>query len=403
MDVFLEILRLFVGEITLDEIVDLTCATRMLLVRGDHLRILAQRLTLGHFKQGGVIGIALVAIFAVEATYLLAIHLVRLFAPPHAPVVHIALGQALRPSPAFRRRAGPIRTGAVIGIHHQRQDLLEESIVTQLDGTVVLFRPPQRLLPAPVVITFGDLVAAAPQRQRRMRSQPLHLFQGLYLGIFQESLIVRIHGARIHEVLPNQDAQRVTDVEEIVRRINASTPNAKHVEMGFLGHLEQVQGMFGVDPSLDHLFGNVIGTFGKHRHAVHLKVKRTPRLVRFLNHLDGLDARADVLRIQQLAIGLQANLKAIQVLFTHLIGPPQLGVVDGEAEHLVLVAFYRRSKKALHPFAFREKLDLHGSIRPAHHVKMQCQLGLIISDLVGDDIGVLHPGFRPADELDGLP
>ena len=69
----------------------------------------------------------------------------------------------------------------------------------------------------------------------------------------------------------------------------------------------------------------------------------------------------------------------------------------------MLVAYYRRSKKALDPIVLGEKLDFQSSFCSAHQVEMQRQLGLAFSDLIGDDIGVLQLGFRPADELDGLP
>ena len=161
--------------------------------------------------------------------------------------------------------------------------------------------------------------------------------------------------------------------------------------------------MFGIDPGLDHLFGNVVCALGIHRHSVHLEIERTSCFIKLLDQLDGLEARADLLRIQQLSIGLQANFKVIQVLFSHFVRPPQSRVVDGKTEHLVLVAFYGRSEKALHPFALGKELDFKGSLFPALYIKMQRQLSLVFHDFIDDDIGALHLGFRPADKLDRFP
>ena len=137
-----------------------------------------------------------------------------------------------------------------------------------------------------------------------MRGEPFHLLQSLDLGILQESLVIGIHGASIHEILPDQDAQRVTIVEEILGRIDATAPDAEHVEMGILGFEDQLLRVFRIHPGLDHLLRDIVGAFGVHRHPIDLKIEGEALLIRLLNHLESLDTSADMPRIQQFAIVL---------------------------------------------------------------------------------------------------
>ena len=108
MHIFLKVLGLDVGKITLYEIVNLSCTSGMFLVRSDDLSIQIQLGTLSHLQQSRKVGIALVAVLTIEATHLLAVHLIRLLTPPNAPIMHIAFGQALGSTPTFRGRAGPV-------------------------------------------------------------------------------------------------------------------------------------------------------------------------------------------------------------------------------------------------------------------------------------------------------
>ena len=117
MHIFFKVLRLSIGVIPLDEIVDLSGATGVFLVRCNHFGILTQLLAFCYLQQSRIIGIALVAVLAVEAAHLLAVHLVRLLAPPNAPIVHIAFGQTLGAAPAFRGRTRPIGARAVVQGH----------------------------------------------------------------------------------------------------------------------------------------------------------------------------------------------------------------------------------------------------------------------------------------------
>ena len=181
IDIFLKVARC--GIVPFDEIVDLASAAGVFLVSGQesvftHQFIQAvfsfhrglvvtqgfeSRVVAGSLFQSTKVGIGLIAIFAVETAHLLAISLKGQLTPPDPPVMHVALGKAFGPPPPFRRRAGPIGTGAVVGVNHRGKDLLKEPVVARLDGKVILFRPFERLLPAPVVVAFGDFVAAAPQ------------------------------------------------------------------------------------------------------------------------------------------------------------------------------------------------------------------------------------------------
>ena len=94
-----------------------------------------------------------------------------------------------------------------------------------------------------------------------MGGQAFDLLQSFRLDISEERFVIRIHGAGIHEVLPDQDAQRVAEMEEIVGRIYPAPPYAQHVEMRLACLAEQITGVVGLHPGLDHLLGDIIRTF----------------------------------------------------------------------------------------------------------------------------------------------
>ena len=136
--------------------------------------------------------------------------------------------------------------------------------------------------------------------------------------------------------------------------------------MRLLGHTEQLQRVIRIDPGLNHLFGNVVGAFGIHRHAIHLEIERKTFLVGFLHNLNGLDTGRNLSGIQQLAILFQHDLKIIERLVSHLIGPPKLWILDIETEHLMMVAVFLLEREALE----------HVASGGALHIKVERQLGL---------------------------
>ena len=133
-----------------------------------------------------------------------------------------------------------------------------------------------------------------------MRSQTFHLLLRLDSGIFEESLVVGIHRAGIHEVLPNQDTIFVAKREKVVRRINAAAPHTQHIEMSVFGLLQETNRMVNIIPGLNHLLWNIVRAFGKEWHTVHLKIECPPDAVGFIHHLKGFNTRPYFLEIQNL-------------------------------------------------------------------------------------------------------
>ena len=172
----------------------------------------------------------------------------------------------------------------------------------------------------------------------------------LFFGVVQKVLVVRIHGSRIHEILPDQKAQGVANVEEILRGIDPAAPDTEHVEMRLLRGQQQAQGLVMVDPGLHHLLRDIVGTFGIQGHAIHLEVKREAFLIGLLHHPQSLDTSTYPLGVQYFVITFQHHLEIIKRLFAHLVGPPQVRLVDRKAEHLVLVAFFQSKGETLHQF-----------------------------------------------------
>ena len=63
--------------------------------------------------------------------------------------------------------------------------------------------------------------------------------------------------------------------------------------MRIFGLTKQLQRVVGIDPGLNHLLGDVVGTLGIEWHAVHLEIERPPDTVRLIHHLESANTRAE--------------------------------------------------------------------------------------------------------------
>ena len=178
-----------------------------------------------------------------------------------------------------------------------------------------------QVLPSPLAPRLLGLVVARPDGQRRPVSQPKHLLPGLSQKIRSPGGIGRHHGARIHEVLPDQNAVLVTEVVQHLLAIVRPAPDADHVHVG----RHRI-----VDDATPPPFGsnrkeigrNHIGPADLHRDPVDHALHRVAEAVRPPVPFDGPDAEPH--RIEAPLIIL--NHKIIQWLFPHAIGPPQSGL-----------------------------------------------------------------------------
>ena len=99
-------------------------------------------------------------------------------------------------------------------------------------------RPSSRLLPVPVLVAPEVLVAAVEQHQRRMRHQPHDVLTGLGFDLLPQRRLFRVRRAGQQEVLPDQQAALIAGPIEVVALEDATTPDAKQVDVGGQGLVE---------------------------------------------------------------------------------------------------------------------------------------------------------------------
>ncbi len=96
---------------------------------------------------------------------------------------------------------------------------------------------------------------------------------GLGFGVF------RIGGAGKHEVLPDHDAVAVAQIVEFVGFVDAASPHAHHVGIGF-HKVSNAALVIAVRHSCDErVVGNPVVAVGVHRHVVDVDLERTAHVV----------------------------------------------------------------------------------------------------------------------------
>ena len=88
------------------------------------------------------------------------------------------------------------------------------------------------MTPAPVSPRCFDLVVAGPQHNARVITQSLHVVDCFRAYVVEKLLRGRIHAAREHVILPDEDSHLVTQLIKVVSFVNAAAPNAQHVHVG---------------------------------------------------------------------------------------------------------------------------------------------------------------------------
>ena len=119
-----------------------------------------------------------------------------------------------------------------------------------------------------------------------MVPQPSHILRDLLrdaLHILRRDLII---GAGKHEVLPHQKPLLVTQVVEIIPRINAAAPDADHIEVGVHTHLQERICLLAAHPCQNIVFRDIVRPHGKERPPVHFHGKCLAPAVRLSFHRD---------------------------------------------------------------------------------------------------------------------
>ena len=191
-------------------------------------RVDARLLECRHVRQ------ALESVFARKPTFMAAVVVPRLPPKPNAPRVGISCV-------FLQGGGGGVVERSAVFVHHVGQQPVKHGRCRLGHTHTVLSVQVVHLLPAPGFPGFGHLVVPTPQGETRMVPQALHLRRRLGRHIVLKGRIVGHHGAREHEVLPNQDALVVARLEESVGRVHAAAPNPKHVHVGVHGVLNHVE------------------------------------------------------------------------------------------------------------------------------------------------------------------
>src|SRR5580698_5578000 len=101
---------------------------------------------------------------------------------------------------------------------------MEESLVVRADQLLLW-------VDELVGVDAPYLIVAAQEGEARPVPDPLHLVFGLVGGARDERGIARIHRAGEHEILPDEKAELVAEVVEVLGLIYPSAPNPDHVHV----------------------------------------------------------------------------------------------------------------------------------------------------------------------------
>ena len=116
---------------------------------------------------------------------------------PHLPVVQVAILRAVVVIPPVGA-AGPVRRFPIKFL----DDLREKLVVVERTRNRIV-----RLIPIGAVMDPLVFIVAAPQRHAGMGTQPAYLVTSLrFYLIYKAGIILRVHGAGEHKILPNQYA-----------------------------------------------------------------------------------------------------------------------------------------------------------------------------------------------------
>ena len=192
---------------------------------------------------------------------------------PCTPVVAVGNLPAVGAAPiGFVWRAVHIEAGTVQALHHLRQQLTEQYVVSAFHFGKCLGCVSS--LPSPVAHTLVYLVVATPHGERRMSAQALYVVLSLTFHTFKEQRVVRICAAGEHKVLPYQYAVAVGFAVKVVVFVDAATPHAQHIHVGSLYVFKYTLVALWRDIGQQGVVGYEVGTLGKHRLAVHYEVER---------------------------------------------------------------------------------------------------------------------------------
>ena len=225
-----------------------------------------------------------------------------------------------------------------------------------------------------------EFVVAAEQGEGGMVADAFQIVDEFRFDVGHEGFIEgRIGGAGEDEILPDEHAETVAGVEEIVLFVEAAAPCAEEVHVGVCGVADEAV-VVGLREARDEIVGgNPVGAFREERLAVDGELEGFAPFVRMAVEFEFAEADFDGPFVEKVAVGVQQfGDDEIAVLRAEAVGPPELRILDGKRNWLVSSRF---------------RLDGHGVLRFVQRGGGDVQL-----EAVG---GGRRQQLRFHDEIDG--
>ena len=157
-----------------------------------------------------------------------------------------------------------------------------------------------------------------------MIPQPFDIVFGFFRYPMQESRIVRIRGTSKHKILPDEDSPLVGFFKEGIIFINASSPYTYHIHVRDLCIFQQTRITGTSHPRKQGIGRNQVGTFGKHRNTVYLKIETHSFFVLLLYHTYLPEPYLMTFLRNQLSIDPHRRFKLIQRRLSPAVGHPKM-------------------------------------------------------------------------------
>ncbi len=312
---------------------------------------------------------------------------------PDLPVVLVAAGGIVGLLiQIIAGRAGPIRHAQPLLAHY-----LAQVIAEQVDIALPDLRRKCRVgrlqvaAVAPVLPGGFFLVVATPQHDAGVMAQPAHVVARLGHHACPEGRIVaRLHAAAEHEVLPDQQAQLISDVKERIVLVVAAAPVAQHVHVGVARGGQHLTQACGIDACGEGIERNDVGALGEDLHAVDDEGKALPALAVFLAaQFDRAQANALLARQRCVGAIIQASPHGIAILRTmaHRPPAPRRGQLNRQLNRVLAGLQQHRALHLGHVAAFRI-LHIHSDHRRTGsaallHLQQHRQLRLLRAQCIG--------------------
>jgi hypothetical protein len=167
-----------------------------------------------------------------------------------------------------------------------------------------------------------------------MGAQPADLVArfGVYFGN-EIRVVLRIHRAGEHEVLPDQQTETVTfRVEEIVL-VHPAAPYAQHGHVAFASPLQQRGVTFGFDCADERITRDPVRTFGENGHAVQDEAEEARPPLAWIRRLiedKRTDPNAPTILGERRRPVQERDRELVQRWLAQIMRPPQLRLVEGQ-------------------------------------------------------------------------